>query len=161
MDEIQIKDVQIRAHQDVMDEFMQGLHESEHQFFDKTAPWDEIRESYMQHIIAMQEEYEGTCLIAYVNGQPAGFIFGYLEEEDESRIETYTGKILYVSDGYVAPAFRRLGIYKKMNSQLEQKYIHMGVKRMTRFTLVNNEPMKAFLSRSSYQPTRILFEKWL
>ena len=161
MDAIEIKEVSIREHQPIIDELMRGLHQSEYQLFDKTASWDEIKTNYMQHIITMQEESEGTCLVAFENNKAVGFIFGYLEEQDDSRIEIYTGKELYVSDGYVVPTNRRQGIYRRMNTLLEQKYIKMGVKRITRFTLSNNEPMKKFMAASGYRATRILFEKWL
>jgi len=161
MEEIEIKEVSIREQYEVISEFMRGLHESERGYFDKTAPWPEIANNYMKHVMSMQEEAEGTCLIAYNNGRPVGFIFAYVEEQNDSRIEIYTGKELYVSDGYVHPNFRGKGIYRKMNTMLENKYIPQGVKRITRFTLVNNEPMKSFLNAEGYKPTRILFERWL
>ncbi len=157
----EIKEVSINEYRSVISAFMQGLHQSEHDFFDKTALWPDIEKDYLHHLISMQEECDGTCLIAYIDSIAAGFIFGYVEEQDESRIEIYTGKELYVSDGYVLPQYRRQGIYKKMNELLEQKYIAKGVKRITRFTLVNNDRMKSFLAKSGYNATRILFEKWL
>jgi ribosomal protein S18 acetylase RimI-like enzyme len=100
-------------------------------------------------------------LVAYSGTIAVGFILGYIEVPDDSRIEIDTGKELYVSDGYVVPQYRKQGIYKKMNELLEQKYAAKGVRRITRFTLVNNEPMKKFLGSSGYKPTRILYEKWL
>ena len=161
MVEVQIHEVNIKEQYDVIAEFMRQLHESEHMFFDKTASWTDISTSYMRHVITTQDEAEGTCLMAYDNEKPIGFIFGYVEEQDESRIEIYKGKELYVSDGYVVPSHRKRGIYQQMNKLLEQKYLEQGVKRITRFTLENNEPMKRFLTASGYRPTRILFEKWL
>lgn len=161
MKPVEIKEVSIREQREVISLLMSGLQQSEQDYFDKSAPWEEIKTNYLQHLISMQEECEGTCLIAYDGTIAAGFIFAYLEEPDDSRIEINIGKELYVSDGYVLPPYRKQGIYKKMNELLEQKYIQKGVRRITRFTLVNNEPMKNFLARSGYQTTRILFEKWL
>lgn len=159
--QIIIKEIIVSEHKPVIDGMMRSLHESEHGFFNKTASWDDIEAGYMRHIIAMQEECDGTCLVAYVNDTPAGFIFGYTEEQDDSRIEIYTGIELYISDGYVMPAFRRQGIYQQMNVMIEHKYIQKGVKRITRYTLVNNKPMQQLLAAAGYQPTRMLFEKWL
>ncbi|MCW3105865.1 MAG: hypothetical protein JWQ09_371 [Segetibacter sp.] len=161
MESIEIKEVIIREQQAVISLLMQGLQQSEFNYFDKSTPWNEIEINYLQHLISMQEECEGTCLIAYNGSVAVGFIFGYVEEPDDSRIEINTGKELYVSDGYVLPGYRKQGIYKKMNELLEEKYIKKGVRRITRFTLVNNEPMKKFLANAGYKPTRILFEKWL
>jgi ribosomal protein S18 acetylase RimI-like enzyme len=161
MEDIEVKEVSIREQQAIVSSLMQGLQQSEQGFFDKSASWKEIERNYLQHMITMQEECDGTCLIAYKGNNAVGFIFAYLEEPDDSRIEIDTGKELHVSDGYVSPDYRNQGIYKKMNQLLEQKYIQQGVRRITRFTLVNNEPMKKFLMNGGYKPTRILFEKWL
>ena len=161
MEFIEIKDVSIRENKEKISLLMQGLQQSEYEYFNKTAAWDEIKTNYLQHLISMQEESEGTCLVAYSGTIAVGFILGYIEVPDDSRIEIDTGKELYVSDGYVVPQYRKQGIYKKMNELLEQKYAAKGVRRITRFTLVNNEPMKKFLGSSGYKPTRILYEKWL
>ena len=161
MEDIKIKEVSISEQRASVSLLMQGLQESEQGFFNKSASWYEIETSYLRHLITMQEENDGTCLVAYHNNAAVGFIFGYIEEPDDSRIEIATGKELYISDGYVLPSYRKKGIYKKLNEWIERKYIQQGVRRITRFTLVNNEPMKSFLSNRGYSPTRILFEKWL
>jgi ribosomal protein S18 acetylase RimI-like enzyme len=158
---LEIKAIIIKEHYEAISSLMRGLHENERMLFDKTADWSDIKESYMKHVIEMQEESDGTCIVAFSNQQAVGFIFGYLEEDDESRIEDYKGLELYVSDGFVLPEYRRQGIYKKMNDLLEKMYVEKGVKRMTRFTLVNNKPMQKFLEGSGYVATRLLYEKWL
>lgn len=140
---------------------MQELHLSELDFFHKTAAWKDIEANYMQHVISTQEENDGTCLLAYADGVPAGFIFAYTEEADESRIEDYTGDTLYVSDGYVAPDFRRMGIYRQLNDVLEKIYLEKGIRRMVRYTLSNNYRMQQFLASQHYEPVRIVYEKWL
>ena len=140
---------------------MHELHLHEHSLFDKTASWSDIEDSYMRHIIKMQEECDGTCLVAYLDGLPTGFIFGYVESQDDSRIEVYLGKELYVSDGYVAKEARGKGIYKQMNKELEDIYVKKGVRRICRYTLVNNTRARMFLDGEGYTVTRLLYEKWL
>ena len=161
MDTLSIVPVSIAAEYKVISQLMRELHEHEFLLYDKTAAWDDIETSYMRHATDMQEEYDGLCLVAYVDGKPVGFIFGYMEEQDDSRIEVYTGKELYVSDGYVSAEYRRHGIYKQLNEKLEQHYIALGVKRITRFTRVNNTRMIKFMEQQGYEVTRLLFEKWL
>src|ERR1043166_1414814 len=97
---LEIKPVRIADHYKIISDMMHQLHLHEHSLFDKTAAWEDIEQNYMRHIIKMQEECEGTFLIAYLNNVPSGFIFGYLEDQDDSRIEVYRGQELYVSDGY-------------------------------------------------------------
>ena len=158
---IEIKEVLIRDHLADVDRLMKGLQESEVSLFSKSAPWADIRSSYLRHLMDVQEKNEGTCLIAFSGENAIGFIFGYAEDQDDSRIEMYNGRELYVSDGYVDPAYRKQGIYKRLNQLLEEKYVRQGVRRITRFTLVNNEPMKQLLQQSGYEVTRLLYEKWL
>jgi len=140
---------------------MGPLHVHERELSDKIADWAEIETTYMQCVIDLQEEHDGICLVAHVDGKAAGFIFGYAEEPDNSRIEQYTGPEFYVSDGYIEVPFRRLGLYRAMNTELERIYRDRGVKRFSRFTHVNNHRMRQFLEGEGYVATRVLYEKWL
>ncbi len=158
---LEIQQVQIREHYATIAAMMRALHQSEKELFEKTESWDAIEQNYMNHVMEMQEDANGTCLLAFADGVPAGFMFGYEEEEDESRIEAYEGKDLYISDGYVDTQFRRHGIYKQMNEALEQIYIDRGIRRIIRFTLTSNTRMQAFLESHQYQPVRLLYQKWL
>ncbi len=161
MNEITIKAVAVQEHYTVIAAMMEGLHANERSLHSRTALWKDIEQSYMRHITEMQEDCEGLFLIAYVGGVPAGFIFGYTEEDDDSRIEEYVGKLLYVSDGFVYPEYRRLGIYHQLNHHLEKQFTDMGVKRICRYALANNNNMRALLEKESYTLTRVLYEKWL
>lgn len=158
---IDIKEIKIADHYAQIAEFMHHLHKHEHGLFDKTANWKDIEDTYMRHVITMQEHCEGICLIAYHDNDPAGFIFGYIEEQDDSRIEIYEGKELYVSDGYIVEKYRRQGVYHKLNTYLEQHFLAKGVKRITRFTLINNTGMRRLLEEEGYFVTRLLYEKWV
>ncbi len=140
---------------------MHELHKHERTLFDKTASWPDIEASYMRHIITMQEEYDGTFLMAFINDKPVGFIFGYIEEQDDSRIEIYKGKELYISDGYVASEERGKGIYRRLNREMEKIHFDKGIRRICRHTLVNNTKTRNFLESEEYTVTRLLYEKWL
>lgn len=160
-DKIEIRPIAIEDNYDVVSKMMRKLHEHEYILFDKTASWNDIEVSYMRHCITMQKECDGLFLMAYVNDQPAGFIFGYVEEQDDSRIEIHEGKELYVSDGYVYDEFRRKGLYTTLNNALEKHYIDKGIKRIIRFTRVNNARMREFMEKEGYFVSRLLYEKWL
>jgi ribosomal protein S18 acetylase RimI-like enzyme len=161
MDALVIKPVIISDHYKEISDMMHELHIHEHILFDKTAAWTDIEASYMRHVIAMQNECDGSCLVAYLSGMPVGFIFGYVEDQDDSRIEVYLGKELYVSDGYVAKEARGKGIYRQLNQELERIYVDKGIKRICRFTLINNTRARGFLDSEGYVVTRLLYEKWL
>ncbi len=157
----EIRAIDIKEHYAIVSEMMRELHLHEYLLFDKTASWDDIEVSYMRHVIEMHDQCDGLFLVAYIDHEPVGFMFGYLVEQDDSRIEVYEGKELYVSDGYVAQHYRGQGIYRKLNDRMEAHYIQQGVKRITRFTRINNTRMHQFLEHGGYQVTRLLYEKWL
>lgn len=159
--EITIEEIIISRHYDLIESFMRPLHEHEKELFDKTDDWDNIRDTYMRYVIEAQEENNGTCLVAYADGVPAGFISGYAEEPEDYRIEIYTGPEFYVSDGYIKPEYRRMGIYRLLNAHIEKIYLDRGIKRLTRFTHANNHRMRAFLESEGYVGTRVLYEKWV
>lgn len=155
-----IKKVIIKNEYQMMASMMKRLQESEQEMNDKSAAWSDIEKTYMNYLINVQEENDGTCLVAYLNDKPIGFLFGYIEEQDESRIEIYKENELYISDGFVYPAYRKRGVYKQLNNTIEQLYINKGIRRITRYTLSTNDRMQNFLQKNGYQPTRILYEKW-
>lgn len=155
------RSINISQHYTAVSELMRQLQDSEHNMSDKTALWSDIETTYMRHCIEMQVDCDGIFLMAYDGDLPVGFIFGYAVEQGDERIETYTGMELYVSDGLVLPTHRRQGIYKLLNDQLEEIFIAKGVRRITRFAQTKNKKMYGFLQGAGYEPTRMLFEKWL
>lgn len=157
---LQIHPVNIADHYEVVANLMRLLHENELSLNPRTAYWPNIEANYMRHVMAMQEDCEGHCLLASVESMPVGFMFGYLEYENDSRIEANKGPELYVSDGYVLPEYRRQGIYAQMNKMMEQHYSTMNVSRILRFTHANNANMQSFLEHNGYTVTRLLYEKW-
>lgn len=140
---------------------MLHLHANEYRLHDKTANWAEIEAGYMRHCIAMQRENDGLCLVAYVDGDPAGFMFGFTQQQDDSRFEIGEEPELYISDGYVTEKYRRKGIYRHLNTHMEQHFIPKGIKRVIRLTLLVNTGMRQMLEAGGYSPTRIMYEKWL
>jgi len=161
MDNVTLLTVNIRDEYALISAFMRGLHESERELNSRTALWDDIEVAYMRHIIAMQEEYDGLCIVAYADGKPAGVIMGYIEEEDDSRFEEPAGDMLYISDGYVKPEYRRMGVYRMLNRAIEKHYTSRGIRRIYRFTLCANSGMRKLLEQEGYMATRVLYEKWL
>jgi hypothetical protein len=75
---LEVKAVSIAENYKLISEMMHQLHLNEHSLFDKTAAWKDIEADYMRHVISLQEDCDGTCLVAYIEGVPRGFIFGYI-----------------------------------------------------------------------------------
>ncbi len=159
--ELIIEPIVVRNHYAPVCELMRMLHEHEKSLYPRTALWSDIADNYMQHVMDMQAQNNGQFWAAWWRDRMIAFIFGYTEEEDESRCEEASGTIAYISDGYVLPEWRGKGVYRTLNQQIEMQFTGMGISRFTRYTLWNNEPMKALLQQEGYKLTRLLYEKWV
>jgi GNAT superfamily N-acetyltransferase len=104
-----IKKIKIAENLPIVDELVGELHVSEKEMNDKTADWSQIRENYLRFMAECEEENDGTFLIAEIDGKAIGFLFGYIDEKDDSNFELGEGDDLYVSEGYVKKEYRKQG----------------------------------------------------
>ncbi|MBV8328525.1 GNAT family N-acetyltransferase [Chryseobacterium sp.] len=155
-----IRKIKIAEHLPVVDELVGELHVSEKEMNDKTADWSHIRENYLRFMSECEEENDGTFLIAEVDGRAIGFLFGYIDEKDDSNFELGEEDDLYVSEGYVKKEYRKQGIYSALNKAFEESYAHYKIRKIYRYTLCNNETMQRWLDSQGYRPVRIVYEKW-
>jgi ribosomal protein S18 acetylase RimI-like enzyme len=156
-----IRKIKINENLPIVDELVGELHVSEKTMNDKTADWSQIRESYLRFMSECEEENEGTFLIAEIDGKAIGFLFGYIEERDDSNFELGEGDDLYVSEGYVKKEFRKQGIYSALNKAFEKEYEGYKIRKIYRYTLCTNDTMQSWLSSQGYQPVRLVYEKWM
>ncbi|KAB1230392.1 GNAT family N-acetyltransferase [Chryseobacterium viscerum] len=156
-----IRKIKIKENLPIVDELVGELHVSEKTLNDKTADWSQIRESYLRFMSECEEENEGTFLIAEIDGNAIGFLFGYIEERDDSNFELGEGDDLYVSEGYVKKEFRKQGIYSALNKAFEEEYEGYKIRKIYRYTLCTNDTMQSWLSSQGYQPVRLVYEKWM
>ncbi|MBS1777104.1 MAG: GNAT family N-acetyltransferase [Bacteroidetes bacterium] len=103
------------------DEMLKALHTSEQTLNPNTAKWEDISTSYLQHVQECMNECEGIFLVAEIDKEAVGFIFGYIDEPDNSNFERGSGSDLYVSEGFVKPECRKMGIYTALRAPLKTK----------------------------------------
>lgn len=156
-----IKKIKIAENIAIVDELVGELHVSEKSMNDKTADWSLIRENYLRFMSECEEENDGTFLIAEIDGKAIGFIFGYIDEKDDSNFELGDADDLYISEGYVKQEFRKHGIYSALNKAFEETYKDYNIRKIYRYTLCNNNTMQKWLGNQGYQPVRLVYEKWL
>ncbi len=156
-----IRKINIKENLSIADELVGELHLSEKEMNHHTADWPLIRENYLRFMSECEEENDGTFLIAEAEGRAIGFIFGYIDEKDDSNFELGDADDLYVSEGYVKPEYRKQGIYAALNEASETTYKGYNIRRIYRFTLCNNHTMQNWFSTQGYSPVRLMYEKWL
>lgn len=155
-----IKKIKIAENLPIVDELVGELHVSEKEMNDKTADWSQIRENYLRFMAECEDENDGTFLIAEIDGKAIGFLFGYIDEKDDSNFELGEGDDLYVSEGYVKKEYRKQGIYSALNKAFEETYSDYKIRKIYRYTLFNNETMQRWLASQGYRPVRLVYEKW-
>ncbi|MCJ7933129.1 MAG: GNAT family N-acetyltransferase [Chryseobacterium sp.] len=156
-----IKKIKIAENLPIIDELVGELHLSEKDMNDKTADWAQIRSNYLRFMTACEDENNGTFLIAESDGKAIGFLFGYIDERDDSNFELGEGDDLYVSEGYVKKEYRKQGIYSTLNKAFENAYATYTIRKIYRYTLSNNDTMQRWLASQGYRPVRLVYEKWL
>ncbi len=156
-----IKKIKIAENLPIVDELVGELHVSEKEMNDKTADWSQIRDNYLRFMAECEEENDGTFLIAEIDGKAIGFIFGYIDEKDDSNFELGENDDLYVSEGYVKKEYRKQGIYSALNTTFEEAYSDYKIRKIYRYTLFNNDTMQRWLASQGYRPVRLVYEKWL
>ncbi|MGU3376189.1 GNAT family N-acetyltransferase [Chryseobacterium sp. M5A1_1a] len=156
-----IKKIKIAEHFPIVDELVGELHVSEKQINDKTADWSQIRNNYLNFMEECENENNGSFFIAEVDEKAVGFLFGYIDEKDDSNFEMGDGNDLYVSEGYVKKEYRKQGIYSALNKAFEEAYTDYKIRKIYRYTLCNNETMQRWLASQGYRPIRMVYEKWL
>ncbi|HCN47994.1 MAG TPA: hypothetical protein DIT10_02650 [Chryseobacterium sp.] len=155
-----IKKIKIAENLPIVDELVGELHVSEKEMNDKTADWSQIRDNYLRFMAECEDENDGTFLIAEVDGKAIGFLFGYIDEKDDSNFELGEGDDLYVSEGYVKKEYRKQGIYSALNTIFEEAYSDYKIRKIYRYTLFNNDTMQRWLASQGYRPVRLVYEKW-
>ncbi|NIF04157.1 GNAT family N-acetyltransferase [Chryseobacterium sp. Tr-659] len=156
-----IRKIKITEHLPIVDELVGELHVSEKEMNDKTAEWSQIKENYLRFMSECEEENDGRFLIAEIDGKAIGFLFGYIDEKDDSNFELGDEDDLYVSEGYVKKEYRKHGIYTALNKAFEESYADYKIRKIYRYTLCNNDIMQRWLASQGYQPVRLVYEKWM
>lgn len=156
-----IKKIKITENLPIVDELVGELHVSEKEMNDKTADWSQIRNNYLKFMAECEDENDGTFLIAEADGRAIGFLFGYIDEKDDSNFELGDADDLYVSEGYVKKEYRKQGIYSALNKAFEESYSDYNIRKIYRYTLCNNDTMQRWLASQGYTPVRLVYEKWL
>ncbi len=159
--EIVINQIGIKDNLSIVDELVGALHASELSLNIKTANWEDIKDEYLRYMIECEEEAEGKFFVAKDLYKTIGFIFGFIENKDNSNFEIGSGDDLYISEGFVKVEYRNLGVYSKLNNAFIESFSKQPIRRIIRYTLNNNKTMQHWLENKGYRVVRLVYEKWL
>ena len=128
---VEIRDMRA-ADRPALVRFMAALNDFEVTLSADRAPGAEMAEGHVDFLLEEVARRGGFTLIAETDTQIAGFLLAYINGVDDGDIHLRqpfrkTGE---VSDLFVDPAFRRLGLAQTMIGEAERRFRKMGLTRM-------------------------------
>ena len=96
-----------------------ALHDAERAISETRLPGEQTADAYMEWL-TMRGAFRGACLVAECNGAFAGFVAGWLEEEDTIEETPDSRRFGYISDICVLPDFRGQGVAQALLSAMER-----------------------------------------
>lgn len=159
------RDIQIRdmgpADLPAVVRFMAALNDHEIPLSADRAPGSDMAEVHVDFLLAEVERRGGFTLLAAVDGQTAGFLLAYVMSYDDGSdylLEPFR-KVGEISDVFVDPGFRRMGLTRAMIGEAEQRFRDMGVHRMEIRFLEANEAAERTYRDAGFGPYERIFIK--
>jgi ribosomal protein S18 acetylase RimI-like enzyme len=136
------------------------LHDHERRLHSSRLPGDQTADAYLAWMENRAADH-GVVLIAEIDGAFAGFVAGWLEEENHIEETPDSNRFGYVSGICVLPAFRGRRIASRLLDAVERRLRDEGVTLVRLFTLAANRAARASYERSGYAAYEVVYEKSL
>ena len=136
-----------------------NLQELERALSDTRLPGSKIAVPYLAMLRRRASRAGGMFLVAECDGDFVGFAAGWIEQGDTIAQTKESGVFGYVSDVYVVPARRGLGIAQILLAAAEQHFAALGMKRMRVFSLAGNVAAHAAYRRAGFAHWETVFDK--
>lgn len=136
-----------------------NLQELERALSDTRLPGSKIAVPYLAMLRRRAGRPGGMFLVAECDGDFVGFAAGWIEQGDTIAQTRESGVYGYVSDVYVVPAKRGLGIASILLEASERHFADLGMKRLRLFSLSTNVAAHAAYRRAGFAPWETLFDK--
>ena len=136
------------------------LQDYERQLSDTRRPGAEVAQPYYERL-RERAAHDGAMLVAEADGAFAGFVVGWIEQDDEICETPESNRYGYISDISVLPAFRGRGAAAALLAALEARLAAHGVTRLRLKFLTANTTARAAYERAGFAPHETLYEKRL
>jgi ribosomal protein S18 acetylase RimI-like enzyme len=134
------------------------LQEHERRLSSTRLPGDQIADAYVAWL-QQQAHVNGAVLIAEVGGIFAGFVVGWVVEDDNIAETVDSNRAGYISDICVMPPYRGQRIAFDLLSAIERYLAPTGITRVRLGALAANAPARAAYERAGFEPYEIIYEK--
>lgn len=141
--------------------FMSALNDYEIPLSPDRAPGSEMADGHVDFLLAEVQKRGGFTLVAVVDGQTAGFLLACVMADDDGSVyllEPFR-KVGEISDVFVDPDYRRMGLTRAMIEEAERRFRSMGLRRMEIRFLEANEPAELTYRDAGFAPHERIFVK--
>lgn len=95
---------------------------------------------------------EVLLLVAELEGQVAGYLYGSLEDRDWAKLLDAHGAI---HDVFVAPPFRKRGIARALMDAARDRFHALGARQLVLYSAAANQEGQALFRSLGYRPTMV------
>jgi ribosomal protein S18 acetylase RimI-like enzyme len=134
------------------------LQEHERRLHATLLPGEQIADAYLEWML-MKAAATGTVLVAEIDGAFAGFVAGWVEDEEKIAETPDSRRFGLVSDICVLPAYRGQRLASRLLAAIERHLASKGITRVRLDVLAANAPARASYERSGYTTYEITYEK--
>lgn len=140
-------------------EFMVALQEHERTLDPHRTPGVEMAQAHIDVLNTHISAHEGLMLMAVHDGQPVGFLAGWLDEEFGALVPLHKRRYGYVADFYVSDAARGLGAGQMLMEAAEGHFRGLGLTDIRLFALSGNAVAHRFYELNGFAPFEVLLTK--
>jgi len=121
-------------------------------------PGEQIADAYLNWMLGKAGS-TGIVLVAERNGSFVGFAAGWIEEAQNLAETAESNRFGYISDIWVAPAFRGQRIASRLLKATEHHLHRGGVERLRINSLATNTSARTSYEHAGFAPYEISYEK--
>jgi len=121
----------------------------------------EVAGEYLAAIRDKSAARSGALLVASRDGEVAGFVCFWHEQDDDMLLQDEARRYGYVSDLFVAPGQRRKGVARALLAAAERHFAALGVTRLRINAIAANAAARALYEAHGFAPLELVFEKRL
>jgi ribosomal protein S18 acetylase RimI-like enzyme len=123
-------------------------------------PGEQVADAYVDWMLGKADS-RGAVLIAEINSIFAGFVAGWIEQNENIGETPDSNRVGRISDVCVMPAFRGRRIATRLLEEIARHLAGFGIARIRINSLAENKSARASFERAGFAPYEIVYEKTL
>ncbi|RBP18191.1 ribosomal protein S18 acetylase RimI-like enzyme [Roseiarcus fermentans] len=134
------------------------LQDHESRLHDSRLPGEQVADAYLARI-ETRAARDGVMLVAESAGAFVGFVAGWIEQSDAIIETPDSDRFAFVSDIFVAPAFRGRRVAAELLAAIERRLARPGITRLRLCALAANDAATRAYLGDGFSPYEVVYER--